>query len=483
MTSIGNKRYLSLASSNDGSAGVFGGAGLATAGPTQIRFEVSNEGLLQTPELRFQGTLRIRRLAATAAGGVGGGATVAGAQLSLIAAASTQDVNLNAMCGCQGLIDGIEIGSRINSTRSIEKIQNYGQLASSMMSAVHSKTGYDCQLSHEQQSRGVGFTTPSSTFRGAQATPGGLAFTDYSKAADTTANQIQSARRALCQTGGCGFDMRLVAGMFMGQAAIDLEAVGGLAITINLAAPSQVLAGANAALYTYDIVNPRLVVPVVEKTPEQQMALAQQPTSRMEFLTYQSLYSTVSSTSQQLVSRVSYQGLVSTFTHFLPVNHLQSFARDGYGQYNPGLVNLTFLKDGKRAPLEYQLLPVTVPPGGAANQGAQPSYLSAELWQYLDSFRNTRDITKSLINPLISGYSQQTGAPGTNSAVFGVGCSFDDVSHVGVDASASTLGFELTSTLDDPNNRGATTPYAAFTFLLVRTVVMTDRQGGVQVLT
>ena len=51
MTSIGNKRYLSLASSNDGSAGVFGGAGLATAGPTQIRFEVSNEGLLQTPEL------------------------------------------------------------------------------------------------------------------------------------------------------------------------------------------------------------------------------------------------------------------------------------------------------------------------------------------------------------------------------------------------------------------------------------------------
>mgnify|MGYP003653962980 FL=1 len=483
MTSIGNKRYLSLASSNDGSAGVFGGAGLATAGPTQIRFEVSNEGLLQTPELRFQGTLRIRRLAATGAGGVGGGATAAGAQLSLIAGASTQDVNINAMCGIQSCIDSIEIGSRINSTRSIEKIQNYGQLASSMMSAVHSKTGYDCQLSHEQQSRGVGFSTPSSDFRGAQATPGGLAYTDYSKASDTTANQILSARRELCQTGGRGFDQRLVADMFMGQAAIDLEAVGGLAITINLAPPAQVLAGANAALYTYDIVNPRLVVPVVEKSPEQQMALAQQPTSRMEFLTYQSLYNTVSSTSQQLVSRVSYQGLVSTFTHFLPVNHLQTFARDSYGQYNPGIVNLTFLKDGKRAPLEYQLLPVTVPPGGAANQAAQPSYLAAESWQYLDSFRNTRDITKSLINPLISGYSQQTGAPGTNSSVFGVGCSFDDVSHVGVDASASTLGFELTSTLDDPTARGATTPFAAFTFLLVRTVVMTDRQGGVQVMT
>ena len=312
------------------------------------------------------------------------------------------------MCGIQSVIDGVEIGSRINSTRSIEKIQNYGMLASSMMSAIHSKTGYDCQLSHEQQSRGVGFTTPSSDFSGAQATPGGGQYTDYSKANISPTNQIRSAQRQLCQTGGCDFSMRIVAGMFMGQTAIDLEAIGGVAITINLAAPSQVLAGAQAALYTYDIVNPRLVVPVVEKTPQQQMALAAQPVTTMEFLTYQSLYNTLSSTSQQVVSRVSYQGLVSTFTHFLPVNHLQTFAQDGFGQYNPGIVNLTFLKDGKRQPLEYQLLPVTVPPGGAANQSAQPSYLSAELWQYLDSFRNTRDITKSLVNPLLTSYGQQT---------------------------------------------------------------------------
>ena len=466
MVSIGSKRYLSLASSNDGSAGVFGGAGLPGAGPTQIRFEISNDGLLQTPELRFQGTLRVRNAAT-------------GQPISAAPAATGIDINLNAMCGIQSCIDSIEISSRINSTRSIEKIQNYGQLASSMMSAIHSKTGYDCQLSHEQQSRGVGFTTPSSDFRGAQATPGGLAYTDYNKANIGTANQILSGRRSLLQTGGCGFDMRLVAGMFMGQAAIDLEAIGGLSITINLAPPAQVLAGAGAAAYTYDIVNPRLVVPVVEKTPSQQMAMASQPVTTMEFLTYQSLYNTLSSTNQQVVSRVSYQGLVSTFTHFLPVSHLQSFAQDSYGQYNPGLINVTFLKDGKRAPLEYQLLPVTVP---AVAQAAQPSYLAAETWQYLDSFRNTREVTKSLLNPLISGYSQQTGAPGTNSAAWGIGASYDDVSHVGVDASASTVGFEISSTLDNPLARGTTTPFAAFSFLLTRTVVQADRAGGIQLI-
>ena len=490
MTTIGQKSYLSIATSNDGSSGIFGGAGLATAGPQQLRFEVANRGMLQTPELRLQGTLRVRAVATGASLGAAGMAT---------------DVNLNPMCGVQSTIDNLEISSRVNSTRSIERILNYGHLASSLTSTLHGKTSYDTQLFHEQGCKGNGVSCAESTMAGVagnaqghQSRSGGLPQPAAPSAVTTTqligststigvkrtpapnpTAQLAAGKRALMSALGMPFDMRIVAGMFMGQDAIDLEALGGMALTINLAPPAQVLGGANAAAYTYEIVNPRLVVPIIEKTPEEQQATAAQPVTTMSFLTYQSLYQTLTSTSQQMVSRVSYQGLVSMFQHYIPVSHLQNSTVDSFAQYNPGIQQLIFLKDGKRQPLEYAISPVVVPNVVQVNQ---PSFLPTTLWQGMDAFRNTRDVTKSLINPQFSGYGQQLAVPSTCSAAFVTGCSYDDVSHQGIDASASTVGFEITSTLDDPLNRATATPFASFSYLLTRTVVQADRAGGISIM-
>tara|TARA_R110002073_G_scaffold7958_2_gene44424 strand:+ start:995 stop:2374 length:1380 start_codon:yes stop_codon:yes gene_type:complete len=447
---MGAKRYLSIACSNGGS-GVYG----SSVGSSQLRFDIANVGKLQTQELRLQGTFRIRNVSGGAVGGVANNA---------LNTDIANEVNVNAYLGTQSFIDSVEIGSRINSQKSIEKINNYGQLVSSLHSALHSKGGYDHTLMHEQGGMGFGF----SSHVGNDTTPQLLEFTQ--------AGQLNNNRKPFLGANGLQFDMRLMTGMFMGQPEIDLETLGGMTITINCADNNQVLYGVQAGSFQYEIVNPRIVVPIMDKTPQEQMASMQSPVTQLNFLTYTSLYNTLSSTDQQVVSRVNLQAVVSCINHYIPVSHVNNSTRDGYAQYNPGIRQLTYLKDGKRTPLEYQVS-VDRDPDATLTTATQPSTTPELLVNYLDAFRNFRDVKKSCINPIVSGFVNQTAEAGC----WGTGVSYDDVGHNGINASASTLGMEIQSDLDDPLARTATTPFAVYTFYLTRASVQVSTNGQLNV--
>ena len=363
MSSIGSKRYLSIACSNGGS-GTYG----SSVGSSQLRFDIANSGMLQTQEMRLQGTFQIRNVSGGALNGVANNA---------LNTASLNDVNVNSYLGVQSFVDNLEIASRVNSQRSIEKINNYGQLVSSLMSALHSKGGYDNTLSHEQGGMGYGFANYANNSTKAVALP--FNFT----------GQALNNRKPFLGANGLQFDIRLMAGMFMGQSSIDLETLGGMTITINCAADNNVIFGTQAAGFRYEIVNPRIIVPIMEKTPQQQMASMQSPMTTLNFLTWTSLYNTLSSTDQQVVSRVSLKGVVSSIQHYIPVNRLNAFGSDTYAQYNPGIRKLTFLKDGKRTPLEYQ---IDVDRDPSLTPSTQPSTQPELLINYLDAYRNQRDI-------------------------------------------------------------------------------------------
>ena len=448
IVNMGAKRYLSIACSNGGS-GVFG----ASVGSSQLRFDIANVGKLQTQELRLQGTFRIRNVSGGALNGVANNA---------LNTKLANDVNINSYLGTQAFIDNIEIASRVNSQRSLEKINHYGQLVSSLMSALHSKGGYDHTLTHEQGGQGYGFANETQNL----TTPKLLSY--------GFAGQSQNNRKMLLGANGLQFDMRLMCGMFMGQPEIDLETLGGMTITINCADNNAVIFGGAASGFQYEIVNPRIIVPIIEKTPQEQMASMQQPVTQLNFLTYTSLYNTISSTDQQVVSRVNLRGVVSCINHYVPVNRINNFLADGYAQFNPAIRKLTYLKDGKRTPLEYQ---IAVDRDPTLTPSTQSTTLPELLINYLDAFRNFRDIKKSCVNPFLSGFASQT----QNVGVFGTGCSYDDVGHNGIDASASTLGMEIQSDLDNPFNRGNTTPFAVFTFYLTRLAVQVTPDGKLNV--
>ena len=444
-----SKRYLSISNSNGGS-GTFG----FSRGNPQLNFLIANTGMLQTQELRLQGTFK--RVLNTTTG--------------VNEVDTTKDLNVDAFCGIQSVIQNIEIGSRAYSNKSLENIQHYPRLVSNFMSGLHSKSGLDTQLYHEQGSKGYGFDTPAETLNESNLNLGQR----YSSAGQKIAQRIP-----FCATKGLDFDLRLVCGMFMSN-DIDLEALGGLSITINLAPDSNVLYGADADAYHYEIENPRIIVPVLSKTAQQQIATAENPSPVMNFLSFTSLYNTITSTDNQVVHRVSLRGVISSMSNFIPTSYINSFGKNGLAQYNPAIQKLVYHLDGKRFPFEYSVL---TPNDPSQPQSKQPTTNPQVLKNYLDSFRNNKDIKKSSLNPVICGVQSQSEEHG----VFGIGASFDSVSNAGIPVEVSTLGFEIQSKLIDPDDY-ATAPatagktnYAVYTYYLCRNAVKVVQGQGIQV--
>ena len=444
-----SKRYLSIASSNGGS-GTFG----YSAGNPQLKFLISNDGMLQSKELRFQGTFK--RVLNTG-------------DQSLNEVNHALDLNVDAFTGIQSVIQNLEISSRKYSNRSLESIQNYPRLVGSFMSGLHSKSGLDTQTFHEQASKGYGFDTATEESHTNEVN----ATTSFS-----SDGQKRAMRIPYCATKGIPFDMRLMCGMFMSD-DIDLEMLGGLSITINLAPNEGVLYGGVASNYHYIIENPRLVVPVLAKTPAQQMALSQNPSPQMNFLSFTSLYNTISSTDQQIVHRVSLKGVISTMSNFIPTSYINSFTYNGQAQYNPVIQKLVYNMDGKRFPLEYS---IEVDRDETLKETEQPTTNPQLLKNYLEAFTNSKEIKKSCINPVISGIQSQIKMHG----VFGIGASFDAVSNAGIPAEVSTLGFELQAKLTNPTTFGSlpadqtSMTYSAYTYYLCRNSIQVSN-GGIRV--
>ncbi len=425
-----SKQYLSIASSN-GNAGVFG----FSKGTPQLRFDIADRGILQAQELRFQGTLKIENTGTNAT------PTIA------------DDVNLDAFSGVQGVIQTLELSSRAYSSRALETIQNYPRLVASHQSALHSKAQYSTQLTHEQLSLGRGFDTNA----GRDDT--------NSQSPFTQANQTKAQRIKLCSTDGISFDMRLVCGMMMSQ-DLDLEMLGGLTIELTLAPDSNFLYGSDSGNFRYVIENPRLIVPVLEKTAQEQLALANNPSPVLQFLSFTSLYNTITSTDNQIVHRTNLRSVISSFQNYIPVSYINNTAQNGLGQHNPDIKKLTFHKGASRFPLEYSILVDNDP---TKNASTQPTTYPQVLINYMDAYRNFTEVKKSCINKSLS--ADFTNSTSQGLGVFGSGCSYDAVSHAGVSATNDTLGLEIQSGLTDPTNVAQTTPYAIYTYYLCKSMV------------
>ena len=168
-------------------------------------------------------------------------------------------------------------------------------------------------------------------------------------------------------------------------------------------------------------------------------------------------------------------------SNFVPTAHINSFANNGLAQYNPCIQKLVYHMDGKRFPLEYS---IEVDRDETSSQNAQTSTNPQILRNYMDAFRNSKDIKKSCLNPVLCSSQQQALGNG----VFGIGCSFDAVSNAGIPAQVSTLGFELQSKLLNPTQFGVapaqnptTTNYSVYTYYLCRNSVQVIQGQGIQV--
>ena len=166
-------------------------------------------------------------------------------------------------------------------------------------------------------------------------------------------------------------------------------------------------------------------------------------------------------------------------SNFIPTSYINSFTENGQAQYNPAIQKLVYNMDGKRFPLEYS---IEVDRDETLSELNQPTTNPQLLRNYIEAFRNSKDVKKSCINPVISGVQSQIDKHG----VFGIGASFDSVSNAGIPAEVSTLGFELQAKLTDPAkfaslpNAQTTLTYSVYTYYLCRQSVQVAN-GGIQV--
>lgn len=445
------KRFLKIAPTNSGE-GVFG----FSTGNNQIIFHLGNQGLLQTRDLRLQGTFRVID-------------TTTG---DIVTDRAT-DVNLDAFAGVQSAIQTLDIASTQYSTRSLEQIREYPRLSNLINSVLHDKAGLDSQVSHETGAKGRGIDTPVEE----TGVPGNES-TQFNDA-----NQKIAQRRAFCLAQGRTFNQRLVSGLFMSTPEIDLQALGGLTLTMTLAPNSNVLQAA-ASTYRYEIHNPRIVAPVLMPSAAISAQMAAQPTYMLNFLSFTSLYNTIVSTQQQIVHKTALKGVVSALQSYVPTSFINNFSENGLAQYNPGLRKVVFSRNGMRFPLEYDLTPEK---NDNVSQDSQPSTNPQLIYNAIEALRTVNGVNAvehTSFNPLISSSEQQVNRAGA----FLTGVCFDTISGAGIDASLDTLSSEIQASLIAPgdfdklpNTNPASISYSVYTYYLARNAVMVDKGAGVMV--
>lgn len=447
------KRFLSINPVNSGE-GVYG----YSNGLPQIIFNLGNQGLLQTSEVRLSFNLRI----------VETGSTTNNVD-------PAKQISVGFYNGAESLMDEIEISST-NYGRSLERIDHYARMNASVNSALHSKSQYDSHLTHEQGSCGIGITTRQQLNEELD-----------SDAQHFVANAEVKHQGVILRNDVQGREcsMRVVCGLFLSQKEISLNDVGGLTLRIKLAPNEAVLsdiasitgeAAATPSNFHYEIINPRLIAGCVMETPMAQQQRMANPTPSLSFLSYHSFYNNIISTDFQALHKINAGAVISLFSNFIPTKNLNNYNAFSDAQMNPNIEELVFQKDGQRVPLQYELR--TEQDTSLGNDDSQPTTFPAILYHYLSSWGAPADRLKSSINPLISAIRATNNEFGT----FGVGCLYDS-EMLGINGKLANLGFQIKSKLLDPDAGDNTTqtPYSVFSYYLCKNEMIVNRGSGVAV--
>tara|TARA_R110000744_G_scaffold295153_1_gene405261 strand:+ start:489 stop:1865 length:1377 start_codon:yes stop_codon:yes gene_type:complete len=454
------KEYKLLFPSNNPSDATYSNA----TGQVEIVFPISAQDVfLKGGSLRFCGGLELEIYGA------------AGAVTDIDPATQAKRVYLDWRTGLYSCIQQLSIRSLV-TRQSLEVINNYDQLMSSLIPVFHSEADYS--------------STQSNTH---------LAGNDVNKSLKMMTG---TARR---QT----FASRLYSGLLFNDEPIPLSrtfGTGGLEITIRLQVPQQVLSdlggggATNGSGATFRVINPSLQYEVLKPSPEQLGSLQQQSESVFRYNSLSSLVSVINSGDHNAVFNVaSVSGLISAFVKMVPTNWLNSYSNwsQSTGELRnsttatPNYVNkatlrrVSFYKGGVKYPLDFSII---------RNQLNTNEILLSQFMRYgVDSIRNFDDINHILPDGRIkaddnNAYQVIAAGPKVaadiingkdtykGSEYFILGTNFDPLGESGAPFDNETFGFEVQSDLTNTND----SPNTAFIFLMSKNTLRTN-QGVAQV--
>ncbi len=367
-------------------------------------------------------------------------------------------LRLNERVGINSLFENITISGLGAGGQTLESIRNVGRLLSLTKPLTHEQHEFDGHLQGQ----------------------------DPAVASRSLLGAVE------CNT-EVFFSMPLEVGMFSGQQAIPIGMNGtrGLQVLLQLASDSNALicseADKNGVFYSLVDVSLTYDTLVFDAETSEEMMRAK--TGVMEYNSWSHQYSVINSSDAQLNLNFGTKNTLSVISNTIPTTHINNVDKDGFSTDNfknsttdpydsdVKLNKLTFIKDGIKAPLDYEInskdqsddnrprVEVINNLKNAMNtQSSARTLVSVNTENDLKTKINLLGQEVALLDPAVSVETQ-------SNPIFGLGINEDPLTKVGRDFSTSTYSVRIESDLN------GSSPNSVNTFSLSKNVLTYSPQG------
>ena len=413
-----------------------------------VQFQLPNSNVILDPQsIRINGTLRLKNP-------------------SGLAQFVKDNTHMDKYCGVNSIFSSVQWSSSGGNRSSIEKINNYPQLLSSILPALTSTSQYNSEASIQTLST------------------------------ENTKYQDKSIIKNIMTEAGAKFSTPIYTGLTMSSSnRIPLLPLKGLTLTLELNADDAVFIYDDTNATTtqkpyksqvvFELFNVSLSCTMYHPNSEEKMAIANMKQGSLSMNTFTSLFSVLQSSDNNTQFNLGIRNLVACFFKLVPTNKInhqghnefQSLrVQDKTGQTKQFL-KASFLRSGVEFPLYF---PINIPDKSLECQ-LNKYYLSA-LNQLHDAEKRI-SIDGLMNDPRFaigcgsaydsSDIKNQLSSQNKSNVVYGIGYDYFS-SFSGADFDGKPLTLNLESSLDDGNTN------AMYCFVLAQTVVNFD-QNGIQV--
>jgi hypothetical protein len=364
---------------------------------------------------------------------------------------------LDPRTGVSSVVDFLSIGNQKGQT--YEMIKNYNRLASSL------------QQKH-------------------------TSLNDYIEGGENTTYGAngKNNQQGLMNMKENSFSLKLLCG-FLSSGLIDLQLVGGLHLTLQLAPDSYVLqnlnwtdAGSVNTGMKYELTDLELTFDAISPTPDEKTAMIANTTGEWEYNSFSNFYNVMSSSDHTTTLNINTARTLGITCNMLPSKFLNNYNYNSQmclqtladdASVPPSLrvrvpVNeITFTRGGIREPLDFQIISRTSQDEQTAD--AQREYVAGnsinKIWKSSRFIKDLRTQLSLMRTPTLAGRFKTT--VGGNDAIqsYHFGVSYDHITENGVSFKGVPLGIRLQTDLTSNE------PHSIFIFVKHKNTISIDGES------
>ena len=308
----------------------------------------------------------------------------------------------------------------------------------------------------------------------------------YKSQFDDYANDLQFQFGATSNTEATGMfnnvDIQvcapLLCGMVLNKDLIPLDALGGLNVTLNLAPSIEALFGTAAAGAYYEIEAPTLRCSFVVPTGGVMPQIANYP-----YLAYSSYYNTIQTNDETQNINCNLSSVLSTFTNFIPTNHIANSTVDSNSTYElmdgalvgaagiasqVPITRYSVLRNAQKFPYRFQVDEVNNVLTNPLAPGGFQTVFESQLQR--NAYTGAAVAVAMTVHPAV--IDQHFNSEGLK--CYAVGARYDTL---GIGEGANFVGRPFSQRIESRFVPSTGIPCSSYTFMLAKNMISMDGRG------